>query len=223
MRSAVRWALGVVLVLVVLAVAIVLSRNALLQSLAETQLRAQTGMDVRLGKLDVGLFSPTIRVEDFRLFNPAEFGGAPLLEVPDLHVEYDPGALTAGKLRLTLVRIAVSELNIVESQDGRTNLVLSLDDLEPHDEGESDRAHSVLGFTIDRVDTLDLTLGRARFTSLRNPGKATEIELGLKNEILTDIRSLAQLRQVLMKALLRNGITISGPPPPEPGRARVSR
>lgn len=220
MRFAVRWAFRLFLVVVVLAVALVLSKNALLQSLSETRLRAQTGMDVRVGKVEVGLFSPTVNVEDFRLFNPAEFGGSPLLDVPNLHVEYDLAALAARKVRFKLVRIAVSELNIVESQDGRTNLVLSLDDLAPHDGGESDRPLSVLGFTIDGVDTLNLTLGRARFTSLRNPGKATEVELGLKNEIFTDIRSVAQLRQVLMKALLRNGITISGPLPPGPGARR---
>jgi len=222
MRSAVRWVFCLFTVLVVLAVVLILSRNRLLQSLAETRLRAQTGMEVQVGKVHVGLLSPTVDVENFRLFNPAEFGGSPLLEVPDLHVEYDPAALVARKLRFKLVRIAISELNIVESQDGRTNLVLLLDDLEPHNQSESHRALSVLGFTFDGVETLNLTLGSARFTSLRNPGKATEIELGLKNEILTDIRSLAQLRQVLMKALLRNGITISGPPPPEPS-ARSGR
>jgi hypothetical protein len=177
-------------------------------------------MDVRIGKLELGLFSPTVNVENFKLYNPAEFGGSPLLDIPDLHVEYDPAALARRKLRFRLVRIAVTEINIVEARDGRTNLVLSLGDLGPGGAEASSSPPSMVGFTFDGVETLNLTLGHARYTSLRNPGKATEVQLGLRNEILTDIRSVSQLRQVLMKALLRNGITISGPPEPRSRNAR---
>ncbi len=86
MRFLVRWTFRLVILAAVLAVALILSKDALLKSLAETQIRAQTGMDVRIGKLELGLFSPTLNVEDFKLYNPAEFGGSPLLDVPDLHV-----------------------------------------------------------------------------------------------------------------------------------------
>lgn len=220
MRFLVRWTFRLVILAAVLAVALILSKDALLKSLAETQIRAQTGMDVRIGKLELGLFSPTLNVEDFKLYNPAEFGGSPLLDVPDLHVEYNPAALTRLRLQLRLVRIAVSEINIVEARDGRTNLVLSLDDLESAPRRGGVNAASIFGFAFSGVETLNLTLGKARYTSLRRPGKATEVQLGLKNEIMTDVQSIAQLKQQLMRTLFRNGITITDAPPQIQRRAR---
>ncbi len=68
----------------------------------------------------------------------------------------------------------------MEGRDGRTNLVLSLDDLESAPRRGEVNAASIFGFAFSGVETLNLTLGKARYTSLRRPGKATEVQLGLK-------------------------------------------
>ena len=61
--------------MILLVVALVLSKDTILKALLERQIRAQTGMDAKIGKLSVGLLSPVATVEKFKLYNAPEFGG----------------------------------------------------------------------------------------------------------------------------------------------------
>jgi uncharacterized protein involved in outer membrane biogenesis len=215
MKFLVRWAFRLFIVLLVLAVGLVLLKDILAKALAEHQIRAQSGMDVKIGKLELGLFAPTLTVEDLKIFNRAEFGGSPLLEVPDLHIEYDLGALARRRLHLKLVRLSLTEVNVVENREGRTNLVLALDSLDIGAALPSAELQYPIGLEFAGIDTLNLTLGRVKYTSLRRPEKATEVNLGLRNEIYTNIKSLTELRNLVMKTLFRNGITITAKAPAE--------
>jgi hypothetical protein len=211
MRFLVRWAFRFFILLLVVTIAIVLLKDMLLKAFTEHCIRSQTGMDVKIGKFEVGLFSPTLTIENLTLYNPAEFGGSPFLDVSDLYLECDARALATRQLHLRLVRLSLTELNIVEGKDGRTNLVLSLDGLNAPSNGA--QRESILGLEFKGIDTLNLSLGTVRYTSLRRPGKGTEIKLRLKNEVITNVRSITDLNHLLMKVLLRNGITIVTPSP----------
>lgn len=210
MKFLVRWAFRLFILVLVLAVALILLKDILAKALAEHQIRVQSGMDVKIGKLELGLFSPTLTVEDLKIFNRAEFGGSPLLEVPDLYIEYDLGALARRRLHLRLVRLSLTEVNVVENREGRTNLVLALDNLDT-------RAASLpsadfqypFGLDFADIDMLNLTLGRVKYTSLRHPDSATEVKLDLRNEIYTNIKSLPELRNLVLNTLFRKGITIT--------------
>jgi uncharacterized protein involved in outer membrane biogenesis len=220
MKFLVRWTFRLFIVLVVLVVALVLVKDALFKSVAETGLRSQTGMDVKIGKLEVGLLSPTLTVEDLRLFNPAEFGGSPFLDLPELHLECDATALVWRKLRFKLVRLSMREINIVEARNGQTNLLTVLGRFEASASTKRPSVFSGVGFGFGGIDVLNLSLGKVRHSSLRNPHRGTEYNLGLRNEIITDVASLDELSNIIMNALLRNGITITDGPEARPISAR---
>ena len=192
----------------VLTVGLILLKDTLVKAVVEHRLRQETGMDVNIAWLEVGLLSPTLTIADLKLYNPAEFGGSPFLQVPDLHVEYRPEPLLFRKLHLNLVRLSVSEVNVVEGRDGRTNVVAVLPELATLSAPQNSRS-SLLGFDLVGIDTLNISLGTLRYSSLRKPGKATEIKVGLRNEIFTNVKSLAEARDAVMKKAFRNGIAIS--------------
>jgi hypothetical protein len=100
-------------VLVVLAIVAFLSWDWIVKKVAEKRIQAVTGMDTHMGKFFVGVKTPVIHIENFKLYNPAEFGGAPLVDLPELHLEYDKAALRAGKVRLKLLRVNLAEVNLV--------------------------------------------------------------------------------------------------------------
>lgn len=207
-RFLVRWAFRSLVIVMVLTVGLILLKDTLVKGYVEHQLRKQTGLDVNIGWLEVGLLTPTLTVADLKLFNSAEFGGSPFLQVPDLHLEYRPETLLRRKLHLTLVRMALSEVNVVEGRDGRTNVVAVLPEWTTASSPRN--AHeSLLGFKFTGIDTLNLSLGTLRYSSVRKPGKATEIKVGLKNEIFTDLKSIADARDAVLKRAFRSGITIS--------------
>jgi hypothetical protein len=208
MKFLFRWAFRLFIVLVVLVVAAVLLKDTLLKSWTEHRVRAQTGMDMTIGRFEVGLFSPTLTMEDVRVYNPAEFGGSPFLIVPDLHLECDSRALVRRKLRFKLARLSVTEMNVVESRTGQTNLLQALDTLQRAASTSVPDVGNLFGLEFGGIETLNLSLGKVRFTSLKQASKATEVQLALKDEVLTNVRSAADLTNLVMKVLFRNGITI---------------
>src|SRR5262245_506093 len=126
MKFLVRWAIRLFIIFIVLLVALILLKDTLVKALLEYRLRARTGLDARIGRVEVGLSSPRLVIEDFKLYNSSEFGGSALVEIPELRMECDPKAFVYGKLHLRLLRLHLGEINIVESRDGRTNVVALL-------------------------------------------------------------------------------------------------
>src|SRR5205809_75308 len=127
MKFLIRWTLRLFIISVVLVVALVLLKDPLLKALTEYRLRSRTGLDVRIGRFEVSLSSPRLVMENFKLYNSAEFGGSPLIEIPELQLECDPTAFAFRRLHLKLLRLHLSEVNIVESRDGRTNIMVLME------------------------------------------------------------------------------------------------
>src|ERR1700728_4638923 len=109
MRRLFRLALFLFIVVVVLVVAGLLLLNTIVKQVIESRLRQATGMDVRVGLVDVSILSPTITFENFKIYNTADFGGSIFIDMPELHLEYDPWALRAGNLHFKLVRLNLAE------------------------------------------------------------------------------------------------------------------
>ena len=200
-----RWAFRAVLLALVVAIGLLLLKDNLARNLTEERIRRETGFDAKIGKLEFSLFSPRVWLEDVVLYNPAEFGGSVFLNVPDLHFEYNRKQLALGKLHLTLLRLHLKELHIVESQGGRTNLLDVLHKTAPELLGS--KASDQTRYRFAGIDTLNLSLDEVRFTSLRMPKRNQEVKVGLKNDLTQNLRTEQDLAGVLFKVLLRAGIT----------------
>src|SRR4051812_15473543 len=103
MKFVVRWLFRLLVLVIVLVVAAVLLLDTIARAVVEARLRRQTGMEVKVGSVSVGLMSPVLTIENLKLYNTAEFGGSPFLDMPELHVEYDRGALWSRRLHCKLV------------------------------------------------------------------------------------------------------------------------
>jgi uncharacterized protein involved in outer membrane biogenesis len=198
-----KWAFRLLLLFVALVVAFVLLLDTMLRVLAERNIRAATGMDVRIGKLELGLLNARFTIQDFRLYNTAEFGGSPLVEIPELHMEYDRSELASGRLRFKLVRFNLAELNVVQSKDGKSNIDTMLEKVMLSKIGQTNETE--LPFKFAGIDTLNITLGKVRQTDMNDPSQPVEVSLDLKNEILTGIRDEQDFQTKLLALLMRKG------------------
>jgi uncharacterized protein involved in outer membrane biogenesis len=190
MRWLFRWVLYLFVVLVVLAVAGVLLLNTIVKQVVESRLRASTGMDTRIGLIDVGLLSPTLTIENFKLYNTADFGGSVFIDMPELHLEYDPVAIGSGKLHFKLVRLDLAEIAVVQDKKGRLNV----QDLQKKNRAAASAGtkSSATDLKFTGIDTFNLTLGKFRLSNLAS-GREEEIEFGIKNQISHNVRSEADL------------------------------
>src|SRR5512139_341426 len=118
MKRVFRWLFRLLILGVVLAVAVVLLKDIILKAWAERRIRQQTGCSVTIHKLEAGLLAPTLTLEGLKLYNPPAFGGSVLLDVPEIHLEYDPWKAAGGKLHFRLLRFNLKELNLVKNAAG---------------------------------------------------------------------------------------------------------
>ena len=178
MKTIFRWAFRLFIVVMVLCIAAILSLDSIARAVAESRIREQTGLDVKIGKLEIGLLNPRLTMENFVLYNGAEFGGSPLMNIQELHMEYDRPAMRAGRLHLKLLRLNLAELQVVKSRDGKSNL---------------DELKGWLGLKQSKeqrkefagIDTLNLSVGRLRVVDMNAPSQAREVNADIRNEILT--------------------------------------
>ena len=194
MKRILKWFFGLGLLLVVLAVVLLLSLDTILRVTAEHRIRAQTGMDVEIGKFHLGLLEPVVTIKDLKIHNPPAFGGTPFLNIPEIHVEYDRDALLKNKIHLTLLRFNLGELDIVRNEAGQTNLFafgLALPKKgAPGGGGAQLKAFKQrTGLDFQGIDALNVSVGTARFIDLKNPANNREQKIGIDDFVIRNVKS----------------------------------
>ena len=185
-----KWLFRLFLLAVVLIVILLLSFHSLVRVYVEHRLRAQTGMDAEIGKITIGLVEPTVTIQNFKLFNPPDFGGTPFLDIREIHVEYDRAALVKHELHLTLVRFNLGELDIVKNEAGRTNIFSLGINLPAKKSGGAKSAADFkkqTGFEFKSIDVLNVSVGTAKFIDLKDPSNNRTQKIGLDNCVMKDV------------------------------------
>ena len=197
----IKWLFILLFVAIVLIVGLILSKDALAKAAVEQQIRAQTGMDVKIGKFSIGLLSPVVTIEDFKLYNTPEFGGTPFLDIPELHIEFDRGALAQRKLHITLLRLNLAELTVVRKDSGRTNIINPAKLRAPAAPGVKTVDH--IEFT--GVEVANLSLGKVQFIDLNNLRNNRAFNANLQNQVFRNVKTAGDLYGVLILLWLRSG------------------
>jgi uncharacterized protein involved in outer membrane biogenesis len=215
MRRLFKWVFRLVILLIVLVVVLILSFDTIMKAVAENRIRAQTGMDVKIGKFSVGVLSPVVTIEDFKLYNTAEFGGTLFIHIPELRVEYDRAALAQQQLHVKLMRFNLAELSVVKNEAGRTNIMELMGHPSAPGKKSSGKKGSPQGLgdiKFTGIDVLNLSLGKVRFIDLRTPDRSVDLNMNVRDQILKNVKSEKDLYGVLVLIWLRNGMSLGGNP-----------
>ena len=203
MKRLFRWLFRLLILAMVLAVALVLLKDTLLKSFAEWRIRRQTGLSVTIDKMEVGLFSPTFLMRGFKLYNPPEFGGSVLIDIPEVYFEYDPSQIaSARKLHLNLLRFNLKELNLVRNRAGRTNVMAVLAQSEDKTAGPSGSA-PLQQFDFGGIDRLYLSLGTVRYTDELNARRSWQRTIGWKNYEVKDLKTADDVKNWALLVMLQ--------------------
>jgi len=209
MKFLLKWAFRLFLLLLVLLAVLALSFDAIVTSLAESRLSKQTGLEVRLDKLELRPWSGRVRLERLVVHNPADFGGGPLVNIAEVAVEYDPALAKERKLHLNLLRFHLAELHVIVNQEGQSNLDGVRRTVEAVRRGQRvPRTNAPMEFA--GLDMLNLTLGKGTWTDLRQSGTPREFDLGIRNEVVQDVKDARELIAKLTPILVRAGLSFFG-------------
>lgn len=215
MKKFLRWTIGLLLVLIALIVAAILSLDTVVRIAAEKRIQVETGMETQIGKLEIGIRSQRLHIENLKLINPPEFGGSTFLDLRELDVTYDLDAFQSNKLVLKNLRVDLAEVHIVQNKDGKQNtdifnVRLPRKTTAPKESGEKAKPRQKQlpdGLQFGGVEVLDVSLGRAKFSSERHPNQNFDKDLGVKNKVYRDIRNEKDLQAVGTVLLMQVGFT----------------
>ena len=194
-----KWALrlffAAVTLVVVGVIVFLLSYNTILRVWIERQIHAQTGMDAEIGKFHLSLFSPTVEIKDFKLYNTPSFGGTPFFDIPEIRADYDRAALARREIHLTFLRFNLGELDIVKNQAGQTNIFLPNLKSSGGKTGGNPLADfkKQSGFDFTGIDMLNVSIGKVKFIDLQNQNNNREQTIGIDNMVIPNVKSETDL------------------------------
>jgi hypothetical protein len=212
MKSIFKWLfrlfLAAIALVVVVIVVLLLTYNSILRVVIEHNIRAQTGMDAEIGSVNLALTSPTIQIKNFKLYNSRDFGGTPFLDIPEIYVEYDRAALMRQEIHVTLMRFNLGELDIVKNQAGQTNIFALGLKLPSKKSGGRQNALNFkkqTGYDFTGIDTLNVSVGTAKFIDLKDQRNNREQNIGIENCVMKDVKTPADLGGLGLLIALRSG------------------
>ncbi len=211
-----RWLFRFVILGIVAITALVLSKDVLLREWLVYRLSRITGLETHLQGLQTSWLSGTVTLSDLRLYNTAEFGGGPLIVLPDLHLELDLRALLHRELHLKLARVHVADFALVRNREGQTNVVEVWNNLQNRANALDAAIANPPGFEFTGIETLNLTVGSVHWVDLANTALDREIRVNVRNEIVPNVRSISDLGPLLLRLVFRqltDGLRENVPPP----------
>lgn len=203
MKKLFKWVFRLFLVLIVLVVLLILFLNPIAKVVAESRIRDQTGLPVKIGKLSIGLRQPTLSIQNLKLGNSADFGGSTFIDIPLLRIDYDLLALRSRRIHLNTVALNLGELHIVQNKNGEINLQAVR---ERAKEKASSSGSGAMTAEFEGIDTLILTVGRLKFTSAKNEARNEEAYVGFKNETVKNVRSFKDLEPLIARIRLEKKV-----------------
>jgi hypothetical protein len=114
-----------IIVLIVLAVIItglVIGKNMIAQIVVERGVTMITGLDLRMSRLDIGIFKTSVNIDNLMLYNPRDFEDRVMIDMPNIYVDYDLPAVLKGDVHLYDMRLDLKEFVVVKNKDGKLNL-----------------------------------------------------------------------------------------------------
>jgi uncharacterized protein involved in outer membrane biogenesis len=199
MKNFIRILIGIPVSIIIVAVVLVLFRNQIIKAGAGATIKAISGVDMRIGSLNVGLFRPAVQIKDLKLFNPGAFPEKLMMDMPELYVKYDLPAILKGSVHLSELKINLKEFVVVKTVKGEIN-VNSLQALQPKQGGGKPPKI--------QIDVMELNVGKVVYKEFRASGepKVSEFKIDLheRYENITDPNVLVGL--IVSKALRNTSI-----------------
>ena len=195
--------LGIVLIIIlVVIVALVLCKNTIARKATTAGIQAGTGLEADIGSMNVGLVDTLVGIDRFRLMNPPGFHDEVMIDMPEIYVNYDMGALLKKKVHLEEVRLNLKELLVVKNENGEINLnaLKTTQKEEEKEPGEKKKEAEMLEI---QIDVLDLKIGKVVFKAYTG-GEAPvvrefNINVERRFENISDPRTIPNL--IIVEAL----------------------
>lgn len=205
----------ILLVIVVGVIGIGSAKNILIKNAITVAVPQVLGTPVRIDNLQVGIFRPVVHMQGIKIYNPPGFPSEPFVDIQEVKVQYDLGAVLRKDLHLPLVILKMKEVVMVKNKEGKLNLdslkIAEQKEAPAKKEKPADGKKPAQELAM-RIDRLELDLGKVVVKDLKDdPPSVLAYDVGVHNKVYKDIKSAQQLSAlVLLEAMGPTGIRAAG-------------
>jgi len=174
-----------------------LVRDFLIKSIIGTVASSVTGAPTHIGGFSLSVIKQTVRITNFKMYNPSGFPRDILVDIPKIGVSCNLGALLKGKIHLKQIDFELKEVVMVKNKEGKLN-VDSLKITEEKKAGTPEKgAKKPVKEMAIQIDLANLVIGRivSKDYSVEGPAAIKVYDVNLKKSYknITSVQQLAAL------------------------------
>lgn len=194
----------IVLVIILIISLLAMAKDLIARVILSRTLYHLTGLRLSIQELGVELLRTCIDIRNLKLYNPQGYPDKIMAELPQIYIDFNPGAFNKGEIHLPEVRIHLKELNIVKNAEGYLNLSF----IKAVREQKQQKSEEELKKWPVRIDSLQLKIGRVTYLDYHKaiPPLTEEFALNLDERYanITDLRTLINI--IVIKAMKKTAI-----------------
>lgn len=178
-------AFRIIVILVVIVGILVVGKNFLVKFAVEKGVYAATGLPLKMKKLNIGLITTNIGIQDLNLYNPKGFPKEVMFRAPEIFIDYNLGAMITGKIHLEDIRLDFDQFVIVKNKEGKTNLEALIPEKEKAEKREAEKKPKKKGKMPDiQIDHLSVKIGKIIYKDYSGGGEPSvkEFKINLSQE-----------------------------------------
>lgn len=206
-----KFLLKMFLLLVVLLVGLVLTRNIVLKAALVTGARVVAGMPLSIQKFDLDILNTSLDIEGLVLKNPSGFHDTELVNIPKILVAYERGAIFTGKVHVKAIEFDMKQFTVVRNEKGELNLdrLRALQGTQkPSTQTPGTETKAPAKVIPIQIDLMRLKIGKVVYVDYSSGSPVTKefpINLDQSFQNITDLNSVARL--IVLKAMMSSGIS----------------
>jgi uncharacterized protein involved in outer membrane biogenesis len=194
----------IILIIVVLLVAVVFTRNIIAKNAISAGVKAMTGLNLSIGNMDVKIMKSIVSIKEMKLYNPPEFSDKLMIDMPEIYVDYDLGAFLKKQVHFERINLNLKELVVMKNEKGELNL----NSLKVVKDKQAPSTEEKAGKPEFKIDVLQLRINKVLFKdySQGTSPKTMEFNLNIdeRYENITDANKLISL--IVTRALMNTTI-----------------
>jgi len=187
----------ILIIAVIVLLGLCLVRDFLIKSLVGTVATSVTGAPTSIGGLSLSILRQSVKISNFKMYNPRGFPKDILADIPRMNVALDVGALLTGKIHLKHMELDIKELSLTKNKEGNLNvdsLKIAEQKAEDKDKKKEKKPAKQLAM---RIDLVSLGMGRVVRRDYSVEGKPVinvyDINLKKTYKNITSAQQLAAL------------------------------
>lgn len=143
-----------IVIICILAIGVI--KDQIIKSAITVVATQVTGAPVHIDGFSLSVFSQSVRISGFKMYNPEGFSKGILADFAKINVTYDTGALFKKKIHLVNAEIDLKEMGLEKNKEGRLNVdaLKVVNQEEPKQKGKPSEQMPM------QIDALKLGIGK---------------------------------------------------------------